>query len=60
MAYRFSEDIREAYPELMDRTFTEEETREVYEGIIDKSEYADFEDWMTDMLKTGLITKEAA
>lgn len=56
--YIFSEDNREYVPEFMDRTFTENQLKEVYVNVIDKTEYPDFQSWLHDMLKCGLVTKE--
>lgn len=56
--YIFSEDSRESMPELMDRVFTEKQIKEVYVNIIDKVEYPDFQSWLYDMLKCGLVTRE--
>lgn len=53
--YYFSEDNRESLPEVMNRTFTENQLKEVYRDIIDKTEYKDFQEWFYDMLKSGLI-----
>lgn len=53
--YYFSEDNRESLPEIMDRSFTENQLKEVYRDIIDKTEYHDFHEWFSDMLKSGLI-----
>lgn len=53
--YYFSEDIRESFQELMDKSFTENQLKEVYRDIIDKEEYTDFQEWFYDMLKSGLI-----
>lgn len=39
----------------MDRSFTENQLKEVYRDIIDKTEYHDFHEWFSDMLKSGLI-----
>ena len=41
--YYFSEDSRESLPEVMDRTFTENQLKEVYRDIIDHAEYKDFQ-----------------
>ena len=40
--YYFSEDNRESLPEVMDRSFTEDQLKEVYRDIVDKTEYHDF------------------
>lgn len=56
--YIFSEDNRESMPELMGRVFTERQLKEVYVNIIDKVEYPDFQSWLYDMLKCGLVTRE--
>lgn len=53
--YYFSEDNRESCPFLMDQFFTENQLKEVYRDIIDKTEYKDFSEWFFDMLKSGLI-----
>lgn len=53
--YYFSEDNRESLPDIMDRLFTENQLREVYRDIIDKTGYKDFQEWFFDMLKMGLI-----
>lgn len=53
--YYFSEDSRESLPNIMDKTFTENQLKEVYLNIIDKTEYKDFSEWFFDMLKNGLI-----
>lgn len=39
----------------MDKTFTEDQLKEVYRDIVDKEEYHDFHEWFSDMLKSGLI-----
>ncbi len=53
--YYFSEDNRESLPEVMDKTFTEDQLKEIYRDIIDETEYHDFQEWFSDMLKSGLI-----
>ncbi|MCZ0666544.1 hypothetical protein OZZ17_03210 [[Ruminococcus] gnavus] len=53
--YYFSEDNRESLPDAMDKTFSENQLKEVYRDIIDKTEYHDFQEWFSDMLKSGLI-----
>lgn len=53
--YYFSEDNRESLPDAMDKTFSENQLKEVYRDIIDKTEYHDFHEWFSDMLKSGLI-----
>lgn len=53
--FYFAEDNRETCPFLMDRSFTENQLKEVYLDIIDKTEYKDFSEWFFDMLKSGLI-----
>ena len=40
---------------LKGRTFTENQMYEVYRDLADKNEYADFETWMIDMLKSGVF-----
>ena len=39
----------------MDKTFTEDQLKEVYRDIVDKTEYKNFSEWFFDMLKTDLI-----
>ena len=39
--YYFSEDNRESLPEVMDRSFTTDQLKEVYRDITDKTEYFD-------------------
>lgn len=53
--YYFSEDNRESLPDAMEKTFSENQLKEVYRDIIDKTEYHDFLEWFSDMLKSGLI-----
>lgn len=53
--YYFSEDNRGSLPEVMDKTFTEDQLKEVYRDIVDKEEYRDFQEWFFDMLRSGLI-----
>ena len=53
--FYFSADIAETNPELINRFFTENQLKEVYRDIIDKTEYHDFKEWLFDMLKSGLI-----
>ena len=53
--YTFTIDISETYPELCNRTFTEDQLKEVYRDIIDKTEYKDFQEWFYDMKKSCLI-----
>ncbi|MCC8044002.1 MAG: DUF3849 domain-containing protein [Clostridiales bacterium] len=53
--FRFSEDVRETYPELADRLFTKEQMKEVYQAIIDKKEYPQFDSWLQDMCRAGLV-----
>lgn len=53
--YYFSEDNWESLPDAMDKTFTEDQLKEVYRDIVDKEEYHDFHEWFSDMLKSGLI-----
>lgn len=53
--YYFSEDNRESLPDAMEKTFSENQLKEVYRDIIDKTEYKDFSEWFFDMLKNGLI-----
>lgn len=53
--FYFSADIAESNPELMNRFFSENQLKEVYRDIIDKTEYKNFSEWFFDMLKTGLI-----
>ena len=53
--YYFSEDNRESLTDVMDRSFSENQLKEIYRDIIDKTEYHDFQEWFSDMLKSGLI-----
>lgn len=53
--YYFSEDNRESLPDAMDKTFSENQLKEIYRDIIDKTEYHDFHEWFSDMLKSELI-----
>lgn len=53
--YYFSEDNRESLPDVMDRSFSENQLKEIYRDIIDETEYHDFQEWFSDMLKSGLI-----
>lgn len=53
--YYFSEDFRESFPKIMDKTFTENQLKEIYKNIVNKEEYQDFQCWLFDMLKCGLI-----
>lgn len=53
--YTFTIDISETYPELCNRTFTENQLKEVYRDIVDKTEYKDFQEWFYDMKKSCLI-----
>ncbi|WP_368302905.1 hypothetical protein [Mediterraneibacter gnavus] len=53
--YYFSEDNRESLPDAMEKTFSENQLKEVYRDIIEKTEYKDFSEWFFDMLKNGLI-----
>ncbi|MCD7956790.1 MAG: DUF3849 domain-containing protein [Lachnospiraceae bacterium] len=53
--FRFAEDVRETYPELADRLFTKEQMKEVYQAIIDKKEYSQFDSWLQDMCRAGLV-----
>lgn len=53
--YYFSEDNRESLPEVMDRSFTADQLKEIYCKIIDKTEYHDFQEWFFDMPRSGLI-----
>ena len=39
----------------MNKTFTEDQLKEVYRDIVDKTEYHDFQEWLFDMLRSGLI-----
>ena len=40
---------------LKGRTFTEKQMYEIYRDLADKEEYADFETWLHDMLKSGVF-----
>lgn len=37
------------------RTFTHTQMKEVYRDIADKTEYASFDIWLADMLKSGVF-----
>lgn len=37
------------------RTFTEKQMHEVYRDLADKEEYASFDIWLHDMLKSGVF-----
>lgn len=37
------------------RTFNEKQMKEVYRDMADKAEYKDFEEWLIDMLRTGIF-----
>ncbi|MCC8106057.1 MAG: DUF3849 domain-containing protein [Clostridiales bacterium] len=52
--YRFAEDIRETYPDLLGRTFMDDQMKEIYQSIIDKKEYPQFDGWLQDMCRLGL------
>lgn len=57
--YYFSEDVRGIYPELLNKSFTKEELIKIYTEIVYKEVYPDFECWMIDMRKMGLVTEKA-
>lgn len=40
---------------LASKVFTERQMHEVYRDIADKNEYADYDIWFTDMLKSGIF-----
>lgn len=40
---------------LQNCTFTEKQMYEVYRDLADKEEYTTFEDWLYDMLKSGVF-----
>ena len=40
---------------LAGRIFTERQMHEVYRDMADKNEYADYDIWFTDMLKSGIF-----
>lgn len=40
---------------LAGRTFTKAQMKEVYHDMVNKEEYAIFEDWLFDMLKSGVF-----
>ncbi len=50
----FAEDVRETFPELTERAFTKEQMEQVYEKIIGRKEYPQFDDWLHDMCRSGL------
>lgn len=37
------------------QTFTESEMHDIYNSVVDKSEYPDFTDWLHDMLNSGVF-----
>ncbi|MCD7884696.1 MAG: DUF3849 domain-containing protein [Lachnospiraceae bacterium] len=53
--FRFAEDVKETCPELADRLFTKEQLERVYETVINKKEYPEFDDWLQDMCRSGLV-----
>lgn len=55
--YTFTVDIEETHPEFLDRTFTEGQFYEVYRDAVDKAEYPDFDCWLHDMKKAGLVVE---
>ena len=44
-----------SYEEGSQGKYTEEEMKEFYKSEIGKEEYQDFEEWKTDMLKSGVF-----
>lgn len=40
---------------LVGMVFTERQMREVYRDMANKNEYADYDIWFTDMLKSGIF-----
>ena len=40
---------------LQGRVFNENQMKEVYRDMADKEEYRTFEDWLHDMLKSGVF-----
>lgn len=50
--YYFSEDNRESLPDAMEKTFSENQLKEVYRDIIDKTEYHDFQEWFLFIIST--------
>ena len=40
---------------LQGRTFTARQMKEVYRDLADRTEYPDYECWLTDMLKSGVF-----
>lgn len=47
--------IYNCYEPDCEGAFTEDDLKEIYKNTVDKKEYADFEDWMIDMLRTGIL-----
>ena len=39
------------------RSFTEHQMRSIYQSMVNKTEYPDFEGWMLDMLRSGVYEK---
>lgn len=37
--------------------YSEDEMKELYERVVDKHEYSDYEDWIYDMLRSGIFKK---
>ena len=44
-----------SYEEGSKGTFTEQEMENLYDEVVDKEEYADYQDWFHDMLKSGVF-----
>lgn len=40
--------------------FTHEQMESIYQNMVDKKEYQDFDVWISDMLKTGIFKKYTA
>lgn len=40
---------------FQNKVFNEEQMKKLYDGLVDKNEYPDFECWINDMLKSGVF-----
>ena len=39
-------------------TYTMRDLKRIYKIDVDKKEYTDFEDWLSDMIKSGILIEE--
>ena len=44
-----------SYEEGSEGKFTEQEMEDLYNEVVDKEEYADYEDWKWDVLRSGVF-----